>query len=166
MGTSDLLVPATADLLRGWTGPVVFGGWPVALAGIGIVRATGSVAPTEEAYGLCMETGAYRTAPVAEVTLDLARDEAADRCARVVAERVGIPSTPTWFWHSAMGGWLLGTGRPPTCRLFGGKGSGYDHIVPALAALNPNDDTRLPSGARLVDRLALAAVVREVCGGR
>lgn len=36
--------------------------------------------------------------------------------------------------------------------------------VPALDALDPSDDARLPDGSRLVDALALAAVARHVGG--
>ena len=37
--------------------------------------------------------------------------------------------------------------------------------VPALADIDPHDDTRLPDGSRLVDALALAIVAREVLRG-
>lgn len=40
-------------------------------------------------------------------------------------------------------------------------GEYFDGVVPALAALDPNDDARLPDGSRLVDALALAAVWRH-----
>lgn len=36
--------------------------------------------------------------------------------------------------------------------------------LPALAEIDPHDDTRLPDGSRLVDALALAAVCRAVGG--
>jgi len=41
----------------------------------------------------------------------------------------------------------------------------YAVVVPALANLDPTDDTLLPDGARLVDVQALALVVAHVFGG-
>jgi len=40
----------------------------------------------------------------------------------------------------------------------------YAVVVPALADLDPTDDTRLPDGARVVDVQALAIVLRQVFG--
>ena len=41
----------------------------------------------------------------------------------------------------------------------------FEAVVPALADLDPNDDTRLPDGSRRVDALALRAVAMEVGHG-
>lgn len=40
------------------------------------------------------------------------------------------------------------------------------YIVPALADLDPTDDTRLPDGSRVVDALALKAVVEHLIAQR
>ena len=76
--TSDLLTPATAELLAGWCGPVVEAGLPVVV------------------LGPCAQAGAFMVADANGVSgqawlsalrLDLSRAECRDRAARVLAER-------------------------------------------------------------------------------
>ena len=155
-----LLVPATRALVDGWCGPVVVDGratvtwWDNGASSVWV-----ETTPDGDGYWLI--------AAIASAALDLSRAECRDRVARVVAglalaPRAGLVDSctaHTWEWAPAMDQrrWTL-SGN--------GGGRGWEHFglksVPALADLDPNDDTRLPDGSRLVDALALAAVARQV----
>jgi hypothetical protein len=153
----DLRIPATAALLEGWTGPVVLGTFPTAVD------------------DGCVSTPDWGWQPVAgyldRLSLDLARDEVADHVARRLAERVGLVNPCdghgfTWHFNHLTHKWCLGTWSSNFQAWFmasGLRGSSQlrpDVVwypVPALAALDPSDDARLPGGARRVDRLALRA---------
>lgn len=52
-----------------------------------------------------------------------------------------------------------------TSLLSGEEWHSLDQHIPALADLDPTDDTRLPDGARVVDVRALAIVCQHVFGG-
>lgn len=94
--------------------------------------------------------------PFGGLSCDLADDGTADRIARWVAERMGLEpgcTAPTWVFD---GGWQV---------VSGGSLAMFDHIS-SLGDLDPDDDRRLPSGARLVDRRALALVARHVGASR
>jgi hypothetical protein len=102
-------------------------------------------------------------------TLDLADPATADRLARYVAGRVGLAVGAT-APDFGPGCW---EGVPPDSWWLGGacfashNGPPIEHctIVPTLAALDPADDTRTASGARVVDLRALAVVAVEVGRG-
>lgn len=148
-----LLVPATPALLDGWCGPVWWSHRTIALAGVN----------DGELWGLCWDTGAFRTVPIAEVHLDLSRAECRDRVARVlappglgaIAPRLVCEAAHTggiWlvFLDEEGGSVMLGDDRPARWPW------------PVDLDRHPTDDTELPDGSRLVDALALAAVAREV----
>lgn len=87
-----------------------------------------------------------------------------DRAARWLARRVGLECGSTApEWRAAREpkprGWILAGGA---WFVFGPGRSLIDLEVPALAELDPADNTLLPDGSRLVDALALAAVCRAV----
>jgi hypothetical protein len=166
-----LLIPATPELLDGWCGPVVVehssGRWLWDGEDECLVDADGEL-HTPDMYGdrdgVVLGVG---TADVRALMLDLARAECRDRVARVLADAAVGPGGHTsgsewgcqWGRHGG-GSWLLnGVGD---LRFADEPGSDDAIHVPALADLDPNDDTRLPDGSRLVDALALAAVAREV----
>ena len=111
--------------------------------------------------------------------LSLADAATRDRCLRWLAGRVeldvgcGAPSwaaawvpSPPWkhrlppHRHWVLTMYARGNGLAGPSLTFGPGTTG----VPALADLDPTDDTRLPDGSRLVDALALAAVLRQVGG--
>lgn len=138
-----LLAPCTADLLRGWTGPVhgyVHRGIPTRAVSIG-----------EFGGGMVMlwaETGDAVVRP-ADLSLDLSLAECRDRVVRVVAQHLANDGAPRPYLRC-----LDADSARQTA-----PAEWYDS---ADLRLDPNDDTRLPDGSRLVDALALAAVWREV----
>lgn len=131
-----LLLPATRALLKGWCGPGVLDGRLVLVDGD-----NDSVVLLDGAS--VMYNPAHLPAvfdeDLGELTLDLSRAECWDRVCRVlqVDFHRGVPRS-WWF---------------------------IDPYGRSLAGLDPDDDTRLPDGSRLVDALALAAVARHVLGG-
>lgn len=161
---NELLIPATPELLEGWCGPIVVldhEGW--------------CEVPMEAAlYGLrgfavtcwCHLNGVpcerLDIVDLAHVRLDLSRAEVRDRVARVIIRQSG-PRLASQGGSNV----LFCPNRPSSVRGFtsvphpDGSGPG---VIPALAALDPHDDTRLPDGSRRVDALALAAVWRAVAG--
>ncbi len=163
MPTSDprLLLLATAALLEGWFGPVVLPDRVVhgVIVGHGwddlvYVWAGGSVE-------------GYRAL---DLLLNLSRAEVRDRVARVVAG---------WRWRVDLDGGSVSWGHQPVeherhrWTLESNRGvmefrpswaRKHEGNIPALADLDPSSDTRLPDGSRLVDALALGAVVRVVLG--
>jgi len=69
-----------------------------------------------------------------------------------------------WFRMFARRTWMLdGNGGQPGT--WAPEEDGDASILPALADLDPTDDTRLPDGARVVDVRALAIVCQHVFGG-
>lgn len=96
-----------------------------------------------------------------DVTLDLADAATRDRCLRWLAGRVGLDTRGRcpWWWATTTVGWGLGYGARGRWEAFGAAGAWNE--VPALADLDPTDDTRIRDGSRLVDALALAAVLRR-----
>ena len=170
---ADLLLPVAAcpGILDGWCGPVWMGGWTVALAGTGIVRGIG-----DAAWGQCMDTGAYRTAPVPDVHLDLSRAECRDRVDRYIIGRISggdVGGCRPEFTADEDGWAMLWCDLCDPARggmaVWDRQGYGAGHPgtpnVHALADLDPNDDTRLPDGSRRVDALALRAVAMEAGRG-
>lgn len=161
MTDERLLLPATRALVEGWCGPVIVSqNTDDAWLSYGEVDQDGDV----------LVAGSHITwYNLDKIRFDLSRAECRDRVARVVAglalaPRAGLVDSctaHTWEWAPAMDQrrWTL-SGN--------GGGRGWEHFglksVPALAALDPNDDTRLPDGSRLVDALALALVARHVLG--
>jgi hypothetical protein len=103
------------------------------------------------------------------MSVSLADAVTRDRCLRWLAEREGLVvgcGAPMWESHVDHGwgvkstdGWHLSTS-------LWDDGAGYDAPAWLASALqvDPRDDTRLPDGSRLVDALALAAVLRQVGG--
>lgn len=96
----------------------------------------------------------YLKRDMGSLTLDLSRAECRDRVVRVLGGT-------DWVYVPSVVGWRLWLDRQPSDR---GEGRYYPASGPALAGLDPTDDTRLPDGSRLVDALALAAVARHVLG--
>jgi len=164
-----LLVTCTRALLEGWCGPVhglVHNGVPVRAVSIGDFTGDGRAM-------LWTDVGDWLMFP-GDLSLDLSRAECRDRVLRVLAlaamgarARAGT-AAPDWYWCDDVDGtdvpeWTPSQGGDllrwylPTA-----PASDHEVHVPSLAVLNPNDDTRLPDGGRLVDALALAAVWREV----
>lgn len=157
---SDLLLRASAcpGILDGWVGPVVLDGETLAVLLPGKPHRVYLPEPHR-----CLEGQEEARALPRHLSLDLARDEAADRCARWLAWAVGLAvgaTAPEWErtprWRH-LGEWSLGGYR------FGHRSG--NQRAPALAALDPADDTRLPCGARRVDRLALRVVAEHVGAG-
>lgn len=74
----------------------------------------------------------------------------------------GLRPAATWTWR---GMWDLDAPSRRLC--FGVAVAGRSHLaVPALADLDPLDDTRLPDGSRWVDAEALRRVCLHVAGRR
>jgi len=183
-----LIAPATAAVLDGWCGPVV------ADAGAddrdGLVDGV-CLGASEHPRGFLVwhdwgGVGSERI-PWEDLRLDFSRAEVRDRVARVLSALAGAPGAlaPWWMgrdtftrgpldfvltrpgsWHDrddtgcTIDAWVRG--RAP---MHAHERACLVVEVPALADLDPSDDTRLPDGSRLVDALALAAVYREVCCG-
>lgn len=116
------------------------------------------------------------------VSIGLGDPATRDRVLRWLAARVGLPvgcGAPAWWrWTPDGGGWALADGTP-----FGvDRAVVYPWRADAIAVtdvgeqrwvtgtgvsnLDPTDDTRLTDGSRLVDALALAAVLRQVGGAQ
>lgn len=153
---SRLLVPASTALLDGWCGPVV-------LHRTRLV----SVDVDDDGYALVWPQGQWISCDV--LFLNLSQAEARDRVARVLAARFGVPTA-----HGVMVRfeWESDDDDQPSANLniigLGAEFSSHYWTpcgVRALAGIDPDDDTRLPDGSRLVDALALAAVAREVPRG-
>jgi hypothetical protein len=103
----------------------------------------------------------------AHLLLDLSRPEVADHVARWVAGRVGLAvgaTAPGWRRAGVRPRrWWLDSGVPfeaPGASRTGLRGASI--VVPALADLDPADDTRTASGARVVDLAALVCVARHI----
>jgi hypothetical protein len=108
--------------------------------------------------------------PRGVVFVDLADPATADRVARWLAARVGLEvgcTAPRWNHSGRRGTWAI-TGDADAALFHGSepprnwrgrtRWKPAEIVVPALAALDPSDDRRLPDGSRYVDRLALALV--------
>ena len=156
--TADLLLPVAAcpGILDGWCGPVVVEtqgtGWrEAAVVGDYIVLFSGRGQAYVEVAGAAADP---------HICLDLSRAECRDRVARWLAPDAGAP--PGWTLYNGVGGtWFGGWASPADA----GAWAKRVPIVPALARLDPNDDTRLPDGSRRVDALALRAVAVEAGRG-
>lgn len=147
-----LLLQATPALLDGWCGPVEVDGRET-VVDRGRVLDFADWEPAEDF--------------IAGVWLDLSRAECRDRVARVVAAVLGVPLAErgALWMHQGAGIWGLFCGSRSF--LFKGKpdrrfSPNNPTWVKNLDSLDPEDDTRLPDGSRLVDALALAIVAREV----
>ena len=182
---SDLLLEAPPALLDGWCGPVVYragGRTPGVVVGTCEHKGTRVFRVWWESPAHPHGTG-HPTHPSA-LLLDLSRAECRDRVARVVAAvmrldtangvqyllRSGEPQDAPGFIEACGGRifvtasldegtmaspldpWLMASSEPDEPWL----------TVPALATLDPNDNTRLPDGSRRVDALALLHVARTV----
>ena len=107
--------------------------------------------------GLCFRDGPELGRD--EAVIDLSDAATRDRCLRWLAGRVvlevgcGAPG-----WVDSFGGWWVLFIHDDDLYVISGDN------YPAIADLDPTDDTRLPDGSRLVDALALAAVLRHVGG--
>lgn len=161
-----LLLSATRALLEGWCGPGGLDGRLVLVDGDGelVVLLDGAWIFYNAAYLPVVFDEDMR--PMGELTLDLSRAECRDRVARVVAAGrwpMQVQSTAL-RWGTRIPeerAWVLGGAWVYTSCVE----EPDEVLVPALADLDPTDDTRLPDGSRLVDALALAAVARHVLGG-
>lgn len=111
--------------------------------------------------------------PLSDVRLDLSDATTRDRCLRWLAEKVGLKVAGRCPWWWALGpvggrlggqhGWGLGYS---THSQYWSFGVGRITECPALNGLDSRNDTCLPDGFRLVDALALAAVVCHLGGLR
>jgi hypothetical protein len=150
-----LLVTCTRKLLEGWTGPVhglVHNGVPVRAVSIGDFSGDGRAM-------LWTDVGDWLMFP-GDLSLDLSRAECRDRVLRAAVQRVANDGAPRPYLQcptfSCCGpAWILDTDSSSHTTPF----KWYDS---ADLQIDPNDNTRLPDGSRLVDALALAAVWREV----
>ena len=166
-----LLAPCARALLDGWTGPVhgyVHAGVPCRAICTGDTTDDGRIL-------LSTEKGDALELP-ADLSLDLSLAECRDRVVRALVAtyrpKRSACTAPDWFWSDggyddpSVPEWTLSQGAdllrwyaPGAARII------HEVSVPALGALDPGDDARLPDGSRLVDALALAAVWREVSRG-
>lgn len=137
-----LLLPATRALLKEWCGPVVVRGLSPFYDGPAVLLGPDTREPSERAgdWSVYLEDGC-EVASVSpdEIRLDLSRAECRDRVVRVVHHTM-VRFTPTLPEDYS------------------------ERMLPSLATLDPDDDTRLPDGSRLVDALSLALVARHVLG--
>ena len=69
-----------------------------------------------------------------------------------------------WFRMFARRTWMI-DGVAGVSATWSCDDDGAASLLPALADLDPTDDTRLPDGARVVDVRALAIVCQHVFGG-
>ena len=136
--TDDLLLKATHELLDGWCGPVMWRGL--------LVHCKGTVVGDE--VWVCDHRGQFLVS-LADLHLDLSRAECRDRVARVV--RRHEPYGLTWLPGDGGVHWMV-------------RAVSRSEWLDA-AGLDPNDDTRLPDGSRLVDAQALLVVAKEVLYG-
>lgn len=161
MSEDRIFLPATVAILEGWCGPARFSDHQA----LCVVLAVG-IGTHDRPWVELFHTGrceAFRTS-LGTVSLDLSRTEVRDRVLRVVSMPeeahfgTGGANTIGWKPMSHEKGWVLEVNDPyGHARL----NFGLDR-VPALADLDPNDDTCLPDGSRLVDALALGEVARVV----
>ena len=149
---ADLMLPAAG-----------IGVWPGAVVseadGLRFVCGTGAVHPDS----VRDPTGAYH--PVERMHLDLThRPTRLEVMARLGA-RVGadVSEGVLWFRMFARRTWM-NDGNGGTPGTWAPEEDGDASILPALADLDPADDTRLPDGARRVDVQALAIVAAHVFG--
>ena len=139
---ADLLLPVAAcpGILTDWCGPVALRDY--ALGNVQTVHR--GLHGRRQVY----DEFSDRWRSVADVedrlSLDLARPECADRAARWLAGRRGLDTSAgvIWLYDVTDLWWILG---------------GADRSVGCepTPSPDPTDDTRLPDGSRVVDRLAL-----------
>lgn len=175
MADERLLLPATRALVEGWCGPVVVRGLspfhdgPAVLLG---PREPSARAGDWLVYLLHDVEEGCEVASVSpdEIRLDLSRAECRDRVWRVVVAALGSPVDRPEVTHDEDGLVILaGDLRDEQAQMYvwdrQGRPAGAARLhVPALADLDPDDDTRLPDGSRLVDALALALVAKHTVG--
>ena len=94
-----------------------------------------------------------------DLTHRMTRLEAMARLGARVGTDVG--EGVLWFRQFARWTWMV-DGVAGASASWAPEEDGGASIVPALADLDPTDDTRLPDGARVVDVQALARVLRQV----
>lgn len=176
---SDLHVTATPDLLDGWTGQAL-------LQTQGARWVEGVVLDGDHAahfVGGSVYRDSIELDLIRRIRLDLSRAECRDRVCRVLAARLlrEVPANGdgySWRMEPVSCSWELQTHNRNWMARFAADTSGWFAVdegnrtgrfpsrsVPALADLDPDDDTRLPDGSRRVDALALAACWREVSRG-
>ena len=104
--------------------------------------------------------------------MDLADATGRAHVAWWLGAQFGLSLPPlAWWWSAPRAGGLFVVGDTNEGRAEFGPPSdsplspGWWVLVPALAHLDPTDDTRLPDGSRLVDALALKAVVEHLVAG-
>ncbi len=182
---SDLLLPATAALLDGWSGPVI------------VDLGTGDrldAAVLSNGDVLLGRIDVFGEAPAYDyidseaalpdgfsLHLDLARAECRDRVARVVHDTAAHRSDSggglsVWYfdgaWHITRPVFRRGQTRGGLSAWDGR--SRWRPLVPqhrtlikapGLAGLDPDDDRLLPDGSRWADAAALLAVAKEVLHG-
>lgn len=114
------------------------------------------------AFVMDANTGVRWWAPLATLSLDLSRAECRDRVARQTFDDpcpvcIAVDEDGVMLWH---GGVPVAAADEDSARMFA-----VPHVS-ALAALDPNDDRRLPGGSRWVDARALLLVAQHVGGGQ
>lgn len=160
MADERLLLPATRALVEGWCGPVVVRGLSPFHDGPAVLLGPHDVEEGCEVASVSPD----------EIRLDLSRAECRDRVWRVVVAALGSPVDRPEVTHDEDGLVILaGDLRDEQAQMYvwdrQGRPAGAARLhVPALADLDPDDDTRLPDGSRLVDALALALVAKHTVG--
>lgn len=162
---AELLIPATAALLDGWVGPLVYVGDDGAERWSCVVESWSPDRSRVRVVGVILPGMAGVTAgcAISELRLDLSRAECRDRVARVIDGSGPLVTEIYTAYPGPISKISIG------CTLYisqpYGRGWGEPRCIPALAALDPADDRRLPDGSRWVDAAALTIVAREVLRG-
>lgn len=154
---ADLLLPATPEMLDGWAPYVVIKQFSETLEGYLLPESE----PDGWRFVMAPADGKWTKRLVrdeARIFVPLDRAEARDRVVRVVPQ--------PWRNEPGPGALSLRRSGDYVSLCIGGYVVADSRSVPALADLDPHDDTRLPDGSRLVDALALRAVAMEVLHGR
>lgn len=158
-----LLLPATRALLEGWCGPGLLDNEPVLVDGDNgcVIRLDGTLVEYDTSYLPVVFDTDMR--PCGTLSLPLSRAECRDRVARVLGDvrliRIRWTTSLRFRYGYSRSAALDGPEEAVFWDLHGDAGHPE---VAAFAHLDPNDDTRLPDGSRLVDALALAVVARQV----
>ena len=174
---ADLLLPVAAcpGILDGWCGPVLVDTHDGPLEAAVLVG-TDDRPPEHRAgpYLLCRHEGwdlgageTLMSSDAGGVYLDLSRAECRDRVARWLRPDASGTGVSAMLCPNRDGPMLVLTrSMIDYTGCLSTMTSGYGSCaIPALALLDPSDDTRLPDGSRRVNALALRAVAMEVPRG-
>ena len=159
------MIPGTtvpAALVGVWEGARVL----TPLDGAGIVT---DAAP-DATWGVTVAFGRGERRPLGYLARDLHLDLTHRPTRLEVMARLGaragadVGEGVLWFRMFARRTWMI-DGVAGVSATWSCDDDGAASLLPALADLDPTDDTRLPDGARVVDVRALAIVCQHVFGG-